>query len=154
MESVQDGNLACGDVRNHLGDEERIEARASFLARQRIVAGFFFECTDASDAGAEDDADTVQIFFLYVKTGIAHGLFGYRNGILRVQVHLAGFLAVDVLGCIEVLHLACKLCLEKGSIEMSNRSSPANPVDQILPKLGDCVANGGNGTKTCYHDSF
>ena len=55
METIHDGNLSGSNVRNHLGDEERIEFGAVFLTGQGIVARLFFECTDATDTGAEDD---------------------------------------------------------------------------------------------------
>ena len=59
MEFIHDGNLSGSNVRNHLGDEERIEFGAVFLTGQGIVARLFFECTDATDTGAEDDTDSV-----------------------------------------------------------------------------------------------
>ena len=59
METVQDRNLSGSDVRNHLGDEERIELRTHFLAVDGIVACFFFEGTDSTDTGTKDDADSV-----------------------------------------------------------------------------------------------
>ena len=37
---------------------------------------------------------------------------------------------------------------------MSNRSRPTNSIDKIVPEFLDIVTNGGNGTETCYYNSF
>ena len=112
MKTVQDRNLSGSNIRNHLGDEERIELRTVFFM-EGIVTCFFFKCTDSTNTGAEDDTDLVQILIFDIKTGIFYRLLGYTNGILGIQVHLACLFAVDILIGIKVFHLACELGLEK-----------------------------------------
>ena len=95
-----------------MGPWKRIELGTCGLAVQGIVACFFFERADTANAGTEYNTDSVQILILDIKTGVAYRLLGHGDGILGIQVHLAGFLAVDVLVGIEVLHFACELGLE------------------------------------------
>ena len=61
MESIHDRYLACCDVGNHLRDEEGIELRTVLLVLC-IVAYFFLESLDATDAHAVDYADAVLVF--------------------------------------------------------------------------------------------
>ena len=153
MKTVQDRNLSGSNIRNHLRDEERIELGTVFFM-EGIVTCFFFKCTDSTNTGTKDDADFVQILIFDIKTGIFYRLLGYTDGILSVQVHLASLFAVDILIGIKVLHFACELGLEKRCVEMSNRPRSTNPIHEIFPKFGYCVANGSNGAKTCYYNSF
>ena len=91
------GNL-FGFMPAYLGDGDYFGAK--------VITAFH------ANAGTEYNTDSVQILILDIKTGVAYRLLGHGDGILGIQVHLAGFLAVDVLVGIEVLHFACELGLE------------------------------------------
>ena len=55
---IADGEVACGDVRDHLGDEQRGNAARPAVQQVRMLLA---EGVKAADAGAEDDAELVLI---------------------------------------------------------------------------------------------
>ena len=73
---------------------------------------------------------------------------------LGVAVHLAGFLAVDVVIDVETFHLAGELCLELGSIKQCNGRCPAHSADQALPGLLGSVADRCHRSEARYNNSF
>ena len=75
--------MTCGDIRDHLGDEEGIEARARLFV---VAAHFFLEGPETTDTGGDDDPDTVLIYCLYVKLGIGDTLFGCHHGKLSIAI--------------------------------------------------------------------
>ena len=59
VKTIHNRNLSGSNIRDHLGDEERIELRTVFFAGQGIVTYLFLECTDTTDTGAKDDTNSV-----------------------------------------------------------------------------------------------
>jgi hypothetical protein len=67
-----------------------------------------------TDTGSYDNAYTVAVnIFLVFDSGVFDSLTSSNEGILSVKVELTEFLAVDMIGAVEVLHFASKLSLEK-----------------------------------------
>ena len=155
MESIHDGNLAGTDVGNHLGDEEGTELGTQCGTGLCPVAHLFLKGVHAANAYAIHHTDAVLVGSLQVDAAVLDALDGTSQRILAVEVHLAGFLAVDAeVGWLEILYLAGKLCLELRGIEMCNRAGTAHAVHQILPGFLDRISQWGDGTKTCYNNSF
>ena len=109
---------------------------------------------DAANTYPKNHTDAVQVFCFKIQARVGNGFVSHSHGILGIQVHLAGFLAVDELRRIEVLYLTRELCLEFGRIKMSNRPCPAYSVDQVFPEFGNGIAKRRERTKTCYYYSF
>ena len=105
-----DGDVAGGNVGNHLGNEERRELRAvvDVLA---VVDHLIFESPDTSDTHAIDNADAVLVFGLQVHSAIFDSLDGCNHGHLRVAVNLACFLAVEIFVYVKVLDFATEMGL-------------------------------------------
>ena len=153
METILDRDLSGSDVGNHLRDEEGVELR-SVLAVCTIVAHLILEGLDTADAYAEDHADAVLVLGLQVHAAVVDSLLGSNHGQLSVAVHLACLLAVQVVVHVEVLHLAGELCLKVCCIEIRNRSSTADTIDEVFPHLVGVVADRRHSTQSCYDDSF
>lgn len=153
VEAVHDGNLSGSDVGNHLRDEERIELRTVLLVLA-VVHHLFLECLDTADAHAIDNTDAVFVLGFQVHAAVCYSLHGSNDGQLRIAVHLAGFLAVNICVDVEPLHFAGELRLELRGIEKGNRSSAALTSHEVLPSLLGVEAHGGHGTQSSYHYSF
>ena len=154
METIHNRNMTACNVCNHFRDEERIVFWSQFFSCECIRPGFFFKSVYSTDSHSEDYTYTVFVHSFQIHAGIVYGHFGCSQGILGVQVHSACFFAVNVVAHIEIFHLASKLSLEQGSIEMCNRSGTTYPLNQILPSFLGRISQWSNGTHTCYHNSF
>ncbi len=148
-----DADLSGSDVGNHLRNEEGVEfgARVDMLA---VVHHLVLEGLDATDADTVDDADAGLVLLLEVEPRVLDTLDGADHGQLRVAVHLAHFLAIQVVSDVEILHLTGKLRLEVCRIKMRNRRSTALSGHEVLPRLLRCVAHGRDGTESCYYYSL
>ena len=153
MQAVHDGNVSRSDVGNHLGDEEGVEL--GFLAEVLpIVSNFLFKGLDTADANAVNHANAVAVFFFHVQAAVFDALHGRDDGQLGVAVHLACLLTVDIVGHVEVFHLASELAFEIGGVEMCDGCCATLTSQQVSPRLFGRVANGGNGSKTRHYYSF
>ena len=111
METVHDRNLSGSDVSNHLGDEEGVELRTISLVLA-IVLYLILEGLDTTNTYAVNHTNAVLVFCLQIHAAILNGLLSSNQGQLGVAVHLASFLAIQIVVYIEVLYLTSKLCLE------------------------------------------
>ena len=153
VQTVHNRDLAGSNVGNHLRDEEGVELR-TLVVMSTVVHHLLLEGLDAADAHTEHHADAVLVFLLQVPAAVLHSLLGGNEGQLRVAVHLACLLAVEVLVHVEVLHLAGERGLKQGGIKLCNRSGSADTLEHVLPHLLRGVAQRCNGTQSCYDDSF
>ena len=112
VEAVHDRNLSGCNICNHFRNKERIEFRSEVVFSLFVTSDFFFESMNTSDSDTENHSDFVQIFFFYVDTGISYRFFSCNYGILSVKVHLTGFLTVNMVSSVEVLHFASELSLK------------------------------------------
>ena len=119
-----------------------------------IVAHLVLEGLNTTDTHAKHDADTVLVLLLQIHAAILDSLLGSNEGQLRVAVHLASLLAVQIVVHVEVFHLAGELSLEVGCIEMCNRGSTALASEEVLPCFLHVVTQWRNGTQSCYYYSF
>ncbi len=126
--------MAAGDVRNHLGYEERIVLRAVLLAVYGIVSGFLLEGVQAANTGSDDYAYTVLVYSAFgLEIGISHCLTSSIEGILGIQVQLTQFLAVKVFGPIEVLDFASKLSLKLRCVKVGDGRGAADAGQRGTP---------------------
>ena len=124
-----------------IGDEEGTELGTDLGTRASVGFNLLLESLDAADADAIDDTHAVLIQTFLLQAAVGDGLLGGSDGILAIEIHLAGLLAVDAIFLgVEVLHLAGKLRLELLGIEMGNRCSTTHARHQVLPRLIDGVA--------------
>ena len=77
-----------------------------------IIAYFFLEGLDTTDTYTEDNADAVLVLCLKVHARILHCLHSRNHSQLCIAVHLACFLAVDIIVHLKILNLASKLGLK------------------------------------------
>ena len=76
-----------------------------FTGQGMVAPPLLRMCTDATDAGAEDISILFKSSFLSaLSPGVTYRFFGYCNGILCVQVHLAGLFMVYIFGSIEAFY--------------------------------------------------
>ena len=80
--------------------------------------------------------------------------YGSNHGELRIAVHLTGFLAIQIIVDIEVLHLTGKLRLKQACVEQCDGSGSTDTINHVLPHLLGRITDGSHSTKTCYDDSF
>ena len=153
METKVNADLSGSDVGNHLRDEERIELRTS-LDVLTIVDHLLLERVDTADAHAVNDADAALVHRLKVESRVLDTLNGANHGQLRVAVHLAHLLAVQVIADVEVFHLAGELRLEVRRIKLCNRCCAAFTSHEVLPGLLRRVTDWSNGTQACYYYSL
>ena len=107
----------------------------------------------ASSTHAVADAFNL-VHRLKVESRVLDTLNGANHGQLRVAVHLAHLLAVQVIADIEVFHLAGELRLEVRRIKLCNRCCAAFTSHEVLPGLLRRVTDWSNGTQTCYYYSL
>ena len=80
---------------------------------------------------------------------ILTGAFGSgKHGELGVWIDLAEFLAVEVLLCLEVLHLAGEGGLEERGVEMRDGRGTARAGQQVCPIGFHVIADGGHSTQS------
>jgi len=150
-EAVNHGDLSGGDVGNHFGDEEGVESGSEFFV---IAPDLFFECFDAPDARGENNADTVEVFFLQIERCVAYGIFGSGDCQQSIAVALTDLLSVHYLQRVKVFDFAGEAGFEGRSIELRNRSGTTFSADKPFPRIGKGISNGSDGAKTCYNNSF
>ena len=153
METVLDRDLSGSDVGNHLRNEEGVELRAVLLV-DGIVASFLLKGVNTTDTYTEHHADAVLVDSFEVPAAVLDSLHGSHESVLLVKVHFASLLAVDKVGSLKALHLACKLCFELRRIEVCDRAGAANAVLDVFPSFGYCVTYWCEGAKACYNNSF
>ena len=155
VEAIEDADVPGGDIGNHLGDEEGSEFGADGVSGTLVAAQLLLKGLDAADADAIDDAHAVLVNRVEIHGAVLDGLLRSGDGVLAVEIHLAGFLAVDTVGFgVKVLHLASELGLEFFCVEMRNRTCAALAGYKVLPGLVNRVAQRGDGAESCYYDSF
>ena len=153
MKSKVDTDLTRCDVGYHLGDKEWAELRAIVVVLS-IVHHLVLESLDTTDADAINDTHTVLVYRIKIHLRIGHSLHSSSHTELRAAIHLARFLAVKIVGSLEVFHLTSKLRSELGSIEQCNRSSTALAGQQVGPRLFSRVAYWGERTHSRYNYSI
>ena len=141
--------MTCSDVGNHLRNEVGAVAGTELLASACIVAHFLLKAVDTADAHTQHYADTILVGLLKVETGVLDCLSGCHHGILGVEVHLVGLLAVDILLGIEVFYFTCEVSLKLLGIEVGDGGCAALACQDGGPCVGYIVAQGGDGTHAC-----
>ena len=146
--------MAAGDVSNHLGDEEGVVFGAVSLV-YCIIAGFLLKCVKTADTGCNNHAHAVAVEIgCLFKLAVGNSLTSCHKSILRIQVELAQFLAVDMLCGVEILHFAGKLCLELRGVKMSDGSGTALACNGCGPCCGHIIAKRSDGAKACHDYSL
>jgi hypothetical protein len=109
-------------ARDHVDDRGRHEERRD-AARTALVVVFllFFDHRQAADAGTDDHADAVGIFFGDDHARILQRLDTGGHAVMDKGIHVAGFLGRDVVLDIEAFDFARKTgrkwrCVELGDV--------------------------------------
>ena len=121
---------------------------------QTIVYHLVFKGLDAADAYTVNHAYTLFVEGVEVYLAVFDSLFCSDDGELCVAVHLASFLAVDIVVYVEAFNLASKLCFEVGGVKMGDRGSTALTCQQVCPGFFSSIAYGCNGANARYYYSF
>ena len=144
-------NKPRSNIRDHLGDEKRIEARSLLGA---IVHHLLLKGLETSDTGGDDYPYTLKICLLEVETRIFEGLFGSNQSELCVAVVAASFFAIEVIVGIKSLHFAGKLRLKVRRIEEGDRTGTALPLEETFPRLRHTITHRGKCSKTRDNNSL
>jgi hypothetical protein len=126
MQAMTHGDEAGRTVRDHLGDEERVEAWRTITLSE--VDAFVLEGLQPTDATAPDSPDAFTVHFVQHQAAVLDGLIGAHHGELGVGVHLPRLLPVDEILGVEPLHLAGETRLELGGIEAVMGAAPLRPL--------------------------
>ena len=99
----------------------------------------------AADAGPHQNPDALGMRFVERvaggQAGVLDGLDGCRHAEVDEAVHVAGFLARDVLLDLESLHLAGEPDRQGGGIELGDVGDAAAAGQQVGPAFGHRVAD-------------
>src|SRR5213595_2292301 len=105
----------------------------------------------AADPGCDRSADPVRLLG-DLQPGVLLGQAGGGDDQVREPVHPPGLLPVDVLGRVEVLHLAGEVDVEVARVELRDRPGSRAAGQQVLPRRLRIVAEGGHRTEAGDHD--
>ncbi len=101
------------DVGNHLRNEEGVVFGA-VGGIYGIIACLLLEGVQTADTGSHNHSHAVAVeVFFFFNTRIFNRLTGCHHGILRIEVELAQFLAVEMSGTVKPLDFAGELGFEQ-----------------------------------------
>jgi hypothetical protein len=145
LEAEHDRQVA----RDHVADGARNEEGRN-LARtaRQIVVVRILDHRQATDAGADVDADALGIGLRRVEPGVAQRLDAGRHAEMDEGIHPARFLRGQVGGDVEVLHFAGNLRLERRGIELRDAADPALSGKQVVPGFGNAIPNRRDKSQT------
>src|SRR5262245_18117167 len=102
----------------------------------------------ATDAGADEDANFVEIDLVQVQAGVFEGLPGGVNAELGKAIGAAGILGRRKSGGgVEAVYFAGDLSIEGGGIKVGDAVDAALSSQEILPQALNVVAQGRNRTQ-------
>ena len=119
-----------------------------------VVLHLILESLDTTDTYTEYNANVVQVFLLKINFSVLYTLHGSNHSQLGITVKLASFLTINPIIDVQVFNLASELGLEKGCIEMSNRSSTALSSKKVIPGFLWIITYWSHSTETCYNNSL
>src|SRR5262249_31068980 len=134
-----DRDVTRGGVGDHLGDDERADLARAALQEAGVL---LLPLVEAADAAAQDGAAAVRVLLREVQAAVLDGGDGRHQGELGEAVEVAGGLAVEDGGGVEVLDLAAELDLEGGGVELLDRRDAAAAGTQPLPESPDVLPEG------------
>src|SRR5688500_14840623 len=135
-DAVLDGDLAGRGVRQHVRQHEGGHAPWPALV-ERLLA--LDQDADAADAGSEDHAEAIGVEVavdppvLAEQPGVAQGLAAGRHREVRVAVVASHVLGIHVGRCVESLHLARDVDLERGGVEEGDVGDAGTAGDEGVP---------------------
>ena len=106
-----------------------------------VAAVAVFDAREPPYPRANGDADAMRIRFADLEPAVANRLNGSRYSVVDERVHLAGFLARDVLADVEILDGTNDAHRHVCRVEVRDRSNPAAPGDDVLPAFLHGVAD-------------
>ena len=113
----------------------------------------FLDHRQATDTGADIDADAVRVGFGDLDAGIADRLDARSHAVMDEHIHAARFLGGQIGGDVESLHLAGNARSEVTRIEAGDRTNATLAGDQVFPGLGNSIADRRNHAETGDDDS-
>ncbi len=137
-----DGDQAGGHVGDHHRDHERGDPPGSFVQKDLILIG---EGLQSTNAGSDEDANTVSGDLGGIQPGMEHGLLGGSHGELRVAIRPAGvFLVTKILLRFKIQDLGRKAAIVLGGIPDGDRRDAALACHKVIPRGIDVEAEGSD----------
>ena len=106
-----------------------------------------FDHRQTADAGTDHHADTLGILVGDFEAAVLHRLDACSHAVMDERIHVARFLAGDVVLDIEALHLAGETRGERRCIELRDIGNTRLAGDQSGPGVGNSIANRRNAPR-------
>jgi len=132
LEAKEDRYLARCHVGDHLRYDEGIDAGRTFgeQAFVQVVERFH-----TANAGTDDRADAVAVFFIQIDFGIVESQFSSGYGELSRRIHVAGFFTVDaVVSGVKIFDFAGNAGSIFGCVKVGNGADAVFAVEQGIPE--------------------
>ena len=154
---IGDGDIATGDIRNHLGDEERRDAAQTVL---QLVGMLTLKGLDATDAAAYSRAEATRVNVLsHPQATVLHGLCGSCQGKKGKAVIVTYHRLVDAKGFgAELLDFGGNLHGQVLAVDLLDVIDAADTVYHAVPQRFNIVSKWSNasysGDKHSIHNRY
>src|SRR6266851_2676080 len=148
--TVANRDMPGSEVHDRGRNKERRNLAGTALHQFPVFA---FDDIETAYAGRNVNAHFVEVGIFRLPIRGLHGKIGASQGHLDKAAHLFQFLFLDPLERIEILDLAGKSAVESRRIELRNRTDPALPSPEVLPRFVRADAQRADQPNTRNHDS-
>ena len=149
--AVANRQVACGDIADHRGYEQRAHTLRALL-EQRLEPAL--ELVDAADAAAEDDRHARRVLVLHGKARLRDRFVGGDDRVLHEALEAARLLLREaVLGGIEAADFASIVDLVVGCVEALDGADAAFTAHDRLPQRLHTDARGRDCAHAGNHDT-
>ena len=149
--AVANRQVACGDIADHRGYEQRAHTLRALL-EQRLEPAL--ELVDAADAAAEDDRHARRVLVLHGKARLRDRLVRGDDRVLHEALEAARLLLREaVLGGIEAADLASIVDLVVGRVEALDGADAAFAAHDRLPQRLHADTRGRDRAHAGNHDA-
>ena len=141
-------------ARDHVDDRGRHEERRD-AARAAAVVFFLgrFDHRQTADARTHHDADTIGILLGDFERRILQRLDTCGHAEMDEGIHMAAFLAGQVVLDVEVLHFARETGRKWRCVETGDIGDARFARQGAFPRFGNAVTDRGNATQASYDDT-
>ena len=149
--AVANRQVACGDIADHRGYEQRAHTLRALLEQGLEPA---LELVDAADAAAEDDRHARRVLVLHGKARLRDRLVRGDDRVLHEALEAARLLLREaVLGGIEAADLASIVDLVVGRVEALDGADAAFAAHDRLPQRLHADTRGRDRAHAGNHDA-
>ena len=146
---IVNGNIACRNVIDNLGDEQRRNTARSFFP-QHIIA--FAKRFKAADAAAEINRQ-ILFFNIAFQLTVCHRLAGCHHSELHETIQLLCCQLIHIFCRIKLLHLCRQLIFAFADIKSGDGCDTVFSVFNCFPEFRHVIAHGGHCADACYYYS-